>query len=83
MAHTSAKGIAAITRDTALAEILKIKTEADWDRAETMARKMLAIYRQHPFDTLVPEPQRNLSRIMFLNNTGILGGLVLLWQNVS
>ena len=29
-----------------------------------------------------PEPQRNLSRIMFLNNTGILGGLVLLWQNV-
>ena len=30
-----------------------------------------------------PEPQRNLSRIMFLNNTGILGGLVLLWQNVS
>lgn len=30
-----------------------------------------------------PDPQRNLSRIMFLNNTGILGGLVLLWQNVS
>jgi putative oxidoreductase len=30
-----------------------------------------------------PEPQRNLSRIMFLNNTGILGGLVLLWRNVS
>jgi putative oxidoreductase len=29
-----------------------------------------------------PEPQRNLSRIMFLNNTGILGGLLLLWQNV-
>jgi putative oxidoreductase len=29
-----------------------------------------------------PDPQRNLSRIMFLNNTGILGGLVLLWQNV-
>jgi len=29
-----------------------------------------------------PETQRNLSRIMFLNNTGILGGLVLLWQNV-
>ena len=28
-----------------------------------------------------PEPQRNLSRIMFLNNTGILGGLLLLWQN--
>jgi putative oxidoreductase len=30
-----------------------------------------------------PEAQRNLSRIMFLNNTGILGGLVLLWRNVS
>ena len=30
-----------------------------------------------------PEPQRNLSRIMFLNNTGILGGLVLLLQNVG
>ena len=30
-----------------------------------------------------PDPQRNLSRIMFLNNTGILGGLVLLWRNVS
>ena len=29
-----------------------------------------------------PDAQRNLSRIMFLNNTGILGGLVLLWQNV-
>ncbi len=29
-----------------------------------------------------PEPQRNLSRIMFLNNTAALGGLVLLWQNV-
>lgn len=30
-----------------------------------------------------PDPQqRNLSRIMFLNNTGLLGGLVLLWQNV-
>jgi len=30
-----------------------------------------------------PEPQRNLSRIMFLNNTGLLGGLLLLLQNVS
>jgi putative oxidoreductase len=29
-----------------------------------------------------PEPQRNLSRIMFLNNTGLLGGLVLLLANV-
>ena len=29
-----------------------------------------------------PEPQRNLSRIMFLNNTAALGGLLLLWQNV-
>jgi putative oxidoreductase len=29
-----------------------------------------------------PEPQRNLSRIMFLNNTAILGGLVLLLANV-
>jgi putative oxidoreductase len=29
-----------------------------------------------------PEPQRNLSRIMFLNNTGLLGGLFLLLQNV-
>ena len=29
-----------------------------------------------------PEPQRNLSRIMFLNNTGLLGGLLLLLQNV-
>jgi len=29
-----------------------------------------------------PDPQRNLSRIMFLNNTGLLGGLVLLLQNV-
>ncbi len=31
-----------------------------------------------------PDPQqRNLSRIMFLNNTGLLGGLVLLLHNVS
>ena len=29
-----------------------------------------------------PDPQRNLSRIMFLNNTGLLGGLVLLLGNV-
>jgi putative oxidoreductase len=29
-----------------------------------------------------PGPQQNLSRIMFLNNTGLLGGLVLLLQNV-
>ena len=29
-----------------------------------------------------PEPQRNLSRIMFLNNAATLGGLMLLWQNV-
>src|SRR5262249_49483585 len=29
-----------------------------------------------------PEPQRNVSGIMFLNNTGILGGLLLLLANV-
>jgi putative oxidoreductase len=29
-----------------------------------------------------PEPQRNLSRIMFLNNTGLLGGLLLLLGNL-
>jgi putative oxidoreductase len=29
-----------------------------------------------------PEPQRNASRINFLNNVGILGGLVLLLANV-
>ena len=28
-----------------------------------------------------PDPQRNLSRIMFLNNTAALGGLLLLLQN--
>jgi hypothetical protein len=59
--RASSLAVAAITRDPALAEILKLKTEKDWKLAEGMAEKVVGICRQHPLTTLVPEPDRILA----------------------
>src|SRR4029453_12675548 len=37
----------------------------------------------HRFWQMNDPPRRNVSRVMFLNNTGLLGGLLLLFENVS
>ncbi len=61
LARAGALGIAAITRDPALAGILKLETDQLWEGAEKVSRGIKAIYTQHPFDAVVPERERNLA----------------------